>query len=80
MNKFQPGDLVRIKDGVHEEGMGDKRVALIISEWTPRGAAANPKMKYTSIYNIKMLNGYMMKMHEMFLEIVQEGTNEKEVK
>ena len=54
MSKFQPGDLVRIKDGVHEEGMGDKRVALIISEWTPRGADANPKMKYTSIYNIKI--------------------------
>lgn len=68
MSKFQAGDLVRLKEGFHEEGMGDVRVALILSEWDPKGSDRNPRMKYTSIYNIKLLNGHRMKVHEMFLE------------
>ena len=30
MMKFKPGDLVRIKDGTHQEGMPDHRVGVII--------------------------------------------------
>ena len=68
MGKYKPGDLVRIKDGVHEEGMGDKRFALVLSEWSATGTNVDPKRKFTSIYNVKMLNGHRMKIHEMFLE------------
>lgn len=68
MSKFKPGDLVKIKEGMHEEGMGDRRYALVISEVLAKNANPNPKAKFTSIYNIKMLNGYCMKVHEMFLE------------
>ena len=32
MGKFKPGDLVRVKEGTHEEGMPDHRVAVIIEE------------------------------------------------
>jgi ribosomal protein L21E len=32
MAKFKPGDLVRVKDGTHQEGMPDHRVAVIIEE------------------------------------------------
>ncbi len=72
---IKPGDLIRVKEGVHEEGMPDKRIGLVISEWHPKGSDRNPKMRYTSIYNVKMLNGHQMKIHEMFLETIQEGTN-----
>lgn len=76
MSKFQPGDLVKVKDGFHEEGMGDVRVALVLSEWVPKGPDRNPRMNYTSIYNIKLLNGHRMKVHEMFLEVMSEETTE----
>ena len=80
MAKFRVGDLIRVKEGVHEDGMPDNRIGLVISEYVDRfGAHGDPLHKYTSIYNIQMLNGHQMKMHEMFLEIVQEGANEKEV-
>ena len=32
MNKFKPGDLVRVKEGTHQAGMPDHRVAVIIEE------------------------------------------------
>ena len=32
MNKFKPGDLVRVKMGTYQEGMPDHRVAVIIEE------------------------------------------------
>ena len=56
--------------------MGDVRVALVLSEWDPKGQDRNPRMKYTSIYNIKLLNGHRMKVHEMFLEVMNEETTE----
>ncbi len=76
MSKIQPGDLVRIKEGFDEEGMGCVRVALVLSEWSPKGQDRNPRMKYTSIYNIKLLNGHRMKVHEMFLEVMNEKATE----
>jgi len=30
--KFKPGDLVRIKEGTHQEGMPEHRLAIIIEE------------------------------------------------
>ena len=71
--EFQPGDLVKIREGMHEEGMGDERIALVLSEWLPKGTDRNPRMKYTAIYNIKMLNGHRMRVHEMFLERMNEN-------
>ena len=80
MSKFKVGDLIIVKEGTHEDGMPESRMGLIISEWAERyGPDRNPRHKFTSIYNVQMLNGHQMKVHEMFLEIVQEGTNEKEV-
>jgi hypothetical protein len=32
MAKFKAGDLVRVKEGTHQEGMPDHRVAVIIEE------------------------------------------------
>jgi ribosomal protein L21E len=30
MEKFKPGDLVKIKDGTHQDGMPDHRLGMII--------------------------------------------------
>ena len=30
MSRFKPGDLVRVKEGTHEEGMPDHRVGVIV--------------------------------------------------
>ena len=32
MRRFKPGDLVRIKEGTHQEGMPAHRVAVIVEE------------------------------------------------
>ena len=32
MSKFKPGDLVRVKQSTHQEGMPDHRIAVIIEE------------------------------------------------
>jgi len=76
--KFKVGDLIRIKEGVHEAGMPESRVGLVIAEWDENsGPNRNPR-KFTSIYMIQMVNGHQTKMHEMFLELIQEGTNPNE--
>jgi len=78
MGKFKVGDLIIVKEGVHEDAMPESRMGLVIGEWADRfGSDRSPRHKYTSIYNIQMVNGHQMKMHEMFLEIVQEGTSEE---
>ena len=81
MGKFKIGDLIMVKEGVHEKGMPESRMGLVISEWAEKyGPDPNPRHKFTSIYKIQMVNGHQMKMHEMFLEIVQEGTKVHEEK
>ena len=30
MDKFKPGDLVRVRQGVHQDGMPDHRVGMIV--------------------------------------------------
>ena len=62
MNKFKPGDLVRIKDGTHDPVMPDHRVGMIIEH----GEASE---NYTEAYTVVFLGtDVQLKFHEMFLE------------
>ena len=62
MSKFRPGDLVRIKDGTHQEGMPDHRVGMIME-------AGETSKSYTKAYTIVFLGtDVQLKFHEMFLE------------
>ena len=62
MTKFNPGDLVRVKQGTHFEGMPDHRTGLVVAEEPPEGS-------YTKAYTVVFLGTDMrLKFHEMFLE------------
>ena len=62
MQKFKPGDLVRVKDGTHQDGMPDHRVGMVVEV----GATSN---SYTKAYTIIFLGTDLhLKFHEMFLE------------
>jgi len=62
MRKFKPGDLVKIRDGTHDESIPDHRVGMIIE----RGEASG---NYTEAYTVVFLGtDVQLKFHEMFLE------------
>ena len=62
MGKFKPGDLVRIKDGTHQDGMPDHRVGMIVQE-------GETSKSYTKAYTVVFLGtDIQLKFHEMFLE------------
>jgi hypothetical protein len=59
---FKPGDLVRIKDGTHQDDMPDHRVGMIIEHGEASG-------NYTEAYTVVFLGtDIQLKFHEMFLE------------
>ena len=62
MSRFKPGDLVRVKEGTHQAGMPDHRVAMVIEE----GATSK---SYSKAYTILFLGtDVRLKFHEVFLE------------
>ena len=62
MEKFKPGDLVKVKDGTHQEGMPDHRVGMVVE-------VGETSKSYTKAYTIVFLGTNLhLKFHEMFLE------------
>jgi len=62
MEKFKPGDLVKIKDGTHQDGMPDHRVGMIVE-------LGETSKSYTKAYTVIFLGTDVhLKFHEMFLE------------
>ena len=63
MREFKPGDLVRVKEGTHQEGMPDHRVAVIVEE-VPEGRG-----NLLGIVRVLFLGQTRpLKFHVMFLE------------
>ena len=66
MGKFKPGDLVKIKDGTHQDGMPDHRVGMIVQE-------GETSKSYTKAYTVVFLGtDIQLKFHEMFLELIED--------
>ena len=62
VEKFKPGDLVRIKDGTHQDGMPDHRVGMVVE-------IGETSKSYTKAYTVVFLGSDIyLKFHEMFLE------------
>ena len=63
MEKFKPGDLVRIKDGTHQDEIPDHRVGMIVE-------LGETSKSYTKTYTVVFLGSDFtyLKFHEMFLE------------
>ena len=62
MSRFKSGDLVRIKDGTHQDGMPDHRVGMIME-------VGETSKSYTKAYTVVFLGtDIQLKFHEMFLE------------
>ncbi len=62
MNKFKPGDLVKIRDGTHSTEIPDHRLGMIIEHGDASG-------NYTEAYTVVFLGTDVhLKFHEMFLE------------
>ena len=62
MEKFKPGDLVKVKDGTHQDGMPDHRVGMVVE-------VGETSKSYTKAYTIVFLGTNLhLKFHEMFLE------------
>jgi hypothetical protein len=62
MQKFKPGDLVRIKDGTHQDEIPDHRVGMIVE-------AGETSKSYTKAFTVVFLGtDVRLKFHAMFLE------------
>ena len=62
MGKYKPGDLVRIKDNTHQDGIPDHRVGMVVE-------VGETSKSYTKAYTIVFLGTDLhLKFHEMFLE------------
>jgi len=61
-SSFEIGDLVRIKEGTHQDDMPDSRVGLIIGV-----AHARSDAERHTIYEVQM-GELILKFHQMFLE------------
>ena len=62
MSRFRPGDLVRIKDGTHQDGIPDHRVGMIVE-------VGETSKSYTKAYTVIFLGtDVQLKFHAMFLE------------
>ena len=61
-NSFEIGDLVRIKEGTHQDDMPDSRVGLIVGV-----AHARSDAERNTIYEVQM-GQLILKFHQMFLE------------
>jgi len=69
MSKFKPGDLVRVKEGTHQEGMPDHRVAVIIEEAPHMPAEALGASRPEDIMQVLFLGQTQpIRFHVMFLE------------
>ena len=67
MEKFKPGDLVRIRDGTHEPQIPDHRVGMIIERTEGAG-------NWTEAYTVIFIGTDIhLKFHEMFLELKNES-------
>ena len=62
MGKFKPGDLVKIKNGTHQDGIPDHRVGMIVEDGHASESMAD---SYTIVF---LGSDIMLKFHEMFLE------------
>ena len=69
MMKFKPGDLVRVKEGTHQEGMPDHRVGIIIEkapDMRPKSlGASDPEDIMQSLF---LGQTRSFRFHVMFLE------------
>ena len=62
MEKFKAGDLIKVKDGTHQDGMPDHRVGMVIE-------VGETSKSYTSTYTVVFLGTDLhLKFHAMFLE------------
>mgnify|MGYP001174604828 FL=1 len=63
MDKFRPGDLVRVRSGVHQDGMPDHRVGMIVE------SQGMDERYQDHVYYVLFLGGKNpIKFHNMFLE------------
>ena len=67
---FKVGDLVRVREGTHDERMPDSRTGLIIE--TAQEKMWDSQYPPDGIYKLWMTIGVTLKFHEMFLEPVAE--------
>ena len=70
MREFKPGDLVRIKDGTHQEGMPDHRVGIIIEKAPDMHPKSLGDSDPEDIMQILFLGHgrQILRFHVMFLE------------
>ena len=63
MDKFDAGDLVRVRSGVHQEGMPDHRVGIIVD------SQGLDERYQDHVYSVLFLgSSEPMQFHNMFLE------------
>ncbi len=69
MMKFKPGDLVRVKEGTHQDGMPDHRVGVIIEKASDMRRESLGASDPEDIMQVLFLGQTQpMRFHVMFLE------------
>tara|TARA_B100000945_G_C19847320_1_gene352312 strand:- start:198 stop:431 length:234 start_codon:yes stop_codon:yes gene_type:complete len=73
ITKLKLGDFVRVSENTHDERMPKSRMGHIIEEYKTIVHYTNKKPESTGVWSILMTNGKTLRVHEMFLELVDES-------
>ena len=75
---FAVGDFVRVKEGTDQEGMPKSRMGHV-KDYASSMRLYNQKgvtVSHRDQYYVFMTNGVTLKFHEMFLELVENETED----
>jgi len=68
---FKKGDLVRIKEGTHEDDMPKSRMGHLVDRPHVAVRYSNTEPRHEAVWEVFMTNGIKLKFHEMYLEHVE---------
>lgn len=69
---FKKGDFVRISEKTHEDAIPRSRLGHILEEYKTIIHYTDKEPNPTGIWKVFMANGHILRIHEMFLEHVEE--------
>ena len=71
--KIKSGDFVRISEQMHDEAIPKNRLGHVLEEYKTIVHYTNKKPVRTETWKVFLTNGNIIRIHEMFLEVVDES-------
>jgi hypothetical protein len=70
---MKPGDLVKISDKIDQKGIPPSRMGIVVQRIETIIDYTDIVKQPTDVYLVQLMNGEIMRFHEMWLEIVRSA-------